>query len=150
MQVRGAMINQLPLRAADQVAWATERLTFGNLAPYGIPRPPLGAATQLKHNQQSPACDAGFLSALRAGRITVVAAGDGFEVDDIDSPSGPVRRLTLSLLRPATVAGSPPSWALWVCSMIGRHRSSTAARSTRTHPASSSPVIAPTCRASCA
>lgn len=83
MQVPGAMINHLPLRAADEVAWATERLIFGNLAPYGIPRPPLGAATQLKHNQQSPACDAGFLSALRAGRVTVVAAVDGFEGADI-------------------------------------------------------------------
>jgi putative flavoprotein involved in K+ transport len=83
MQVPGVVLNHLPLRVADEMAWSTERRLFGDLAPYGIPRPPLGAATQLQKNQQSPACDDGFLAALRAGRITVVPAVEGFDGDDI-------------------------------------------------------------------
>lgn len=83
MQIPGAMLNHLPLRTADAMAWSTERSIFGDLTPYGLPRPPLGAATQLKVNQQAPACDDGFVSALRAGRITVVPAVEGFDGADI-------------------------------------------------------------------
>ena len=83
MQIPGALLNHLPLHVADEMAWSTERRIFGDLAPYGLPRPPLGAATQLEKNQQAPACDDGFVTALKAGRITVVAAVEGFDGADI-------------------------------------------------------------------
>jgi putative flavoprotein involved in K+ transport len=83
MQILGAPLNHLPLRVADAMAWSTERRIFGDLAPYGLPRPPVGAATQLEKNQQAPACDDGFVDALKAGRVTVVAAVEGFDGADI-------------------------------------------------------------------
>ncbi len=83
MQILGIPLNHLPLRVADAIAWSTERQVIGDLAPYGLPRPPVGMATQLEKDQQSPACDDGFVAALKAGRITVVPAVEGFDGDDI-------------------------------------------------------------------
>jgi len=83
MQIPGVLVNHLPLRMADQVSWSSERLIFGNLAPYGLPRPPVGAATQLETKMQAPACDDGFVAAVKAGRITVVPAVEGFEHADV-------------------------------------------------------------------
>ena len=58
-------------------------MMFGDLSPYGFPKPPLGSVTQLALNHQAPACDDGFVAALRAGRITTVAAVEGFDGADI-------------------------------------------------------------------
>jgi putative flavoprotein involved in K+ transport len=83
MQILGIPLNHLPLPVADKMAWSTERRIFGDLTSYGLPKPPLGAASQLELNQQAPACDDGFVTALKAGRITVVAAVEGFDGADI-------------------------------------------------------------------
>ena len=83
MQIPGIVVNHLPLRMADQVSWSSERLIFGNLAPFGLPRPPVGTATQMETKGQAPACDDGFVTALKAGRITVVPAVEGFDDADI-------------------------------------------------------------------
>jgi putative flavoprotein involved in K+ transport len=83
MQIPGAVVNHLPLRIADEVSWSSERLIFGDLAPYGLPRPPVGAATQMETKGQAPACDDGFVKAVKAGRINVVAAVEGFDGADI-------------------------------------------------------------------
>ncbi|MDQ1713825.1 MAG: putative flavoprotein involved in transport [Frankiaceae bacterium] len=82
-QVPGVLVTRLPLRIADEVAWVGERLLFGNLSRYGLPRPPVGAATQLSEKQQAPACDDGFLAAVKAGRIEIVAAVEAFADADV-------------------------------------------------------------------
>ena len=82
-QIIGGALQHLPLRMADAIAWSTERQVFGDLTPYGLPRPPLGVATQLKKTQQAPACDDGFVAAIKSGRITVVPAVEGFDGTDI-------------------------------------------------------------------
>jgi putative flavoprotein involved in K+ transport len=82
-QVLGVPINHLPIGMADRIAWSSERMIFGDLTPYGLPKPPIGAVTQLKTKGQAPACDAGFISAVKAGRITVVPAVTGFDGADI-------------------------------------------------------------------
>ena len=83
MQILGIPLNHLPLRVADVATWSTERIIFGDLAPHGLPRPTVGMATRIEKNQQSPACDDGFVAALKAGRITVVPAVEGFDGDAI-------------------------------------------------------------------
>jgi putative flavoprotein involved in K+ transport len=83
MQVPGALINHLPIRIADEVTWRSERMIFGDLSAHGLPRPPLGTATMLRDKQQAPACDAGFVAAVRAGRIEIVAAVEGFDGADV-------------------------------------------------------------------
>jgi len=83
IQVPGAVLDHTPLRLADWISWADERLTFGNLTSFGLPRPPVGMATLMKNNRQAPAFDDGFVAAVKAGRITVVPAVVGFDGDDI-------------------------------------------------------------------
>ena len=83
IQVPGAVLNHAPLPVADWIAWTDERLKFGNLAPYGLPRPPEGMATLMKKYRQAPAFDDGFVAAVKQGRITIVPAVEGFDGDDI-------------------------------------------------------------------
>jgi len=83
IQIPGAVLDHAPLPVADWVAWTDERMKFGNLAPYGLPRPPVGMATLMKTNRQAPAFDDGFVAAVKAGRITIVPAVEGFDGDDI-------------------------------------------------------------------
>lgn len=83
IQIPGAVLNHAPLPVADWIAWADERLKFGNLSRYGLPRPPEGMATLMRRDRQAPAFDDGFVAALKAGRITVEPAVVGFDRDDI-------------------------------------------------------------------
>lgn len=78
INVHGIMLNHLPLRVADQVGWLSQRILFGNLDRYGLPRSPDGIATTLSHRRQAPAYDDGFVALLKAGRIEIVAAVIGF------------------------------------------------------------------------
>lgn len=83
IQVPGAVLDHAPLWLADGISWADERLKFGNLTRYGLPRPPVGMATLMKNNRQAPAFDDGFVAAVKAGRIAVMPAVVGFDADDI-------------------------------------------------------------------
>jgi putative flavoprotein involved in K+ transport len=56
-----------------------ERTIRENLSRYGLPRPPVGLASQSAKTQQAPAYDAGFVSSVKAGRIEIVAAVKGFD-----------------------------------------------------------------------
>jgi hypothetical protein len=58
----------------------TQRLLIGDLAPYGLPRPRVGAFA--RHKQEPdyiPLLDIGFVRELRRGRIEVVAAVERIE-----------------------------------------------------------------------
>ena len=79
VNLSGLALNHLPLRVADQIGWLSQRILFGNLDRYGLPRPPDGVATTLSHRQQGPAYDDGFVAFLKTGRIEIVAAVVGFD-----------------------------------------------------------------------
>lgn len=83
VNVSGVALNHLPLRLADQMGWLSAWVLFGKLDRYGLPRPPSGIASTLFHRQQSPAYDDGFIAALKAGRIEIVAAVTGFDGPDV-------------------------------------------------------------------
>lgn len=78
----GLALERLPLRAADQVGWWTQRMMFGKLDGYGLPRSPVGVATQSRR-QQAPAYDSGFVGLLKTGRIEIVPALVGFDGPDV-------------------------------------------------------------------
>jgi cation diffusion facilitator CzcD-associated flavoprotein CzcO len=82
INVPGVVLNHLPVRVADELAWMGERILRGNLSRYGLPRPPLGVATLAKR-QQAPAYDEGFVASVKAGRIEIVAAVEGFDGADV-------------------------------------------------------------------
>ncbi len=78
VNIHGLALERLPLRVADQIGWLSQRALFGNLDRYGLPRSPIGIAT-LSRRQQAPAYDSGFVGLLKAGRIEIVAAVEGFD-----------------------------------------------------------------------
>jgi len=83
VQVPGVALHHLPLRVADRVGALTERMISGDLSRYGLPRPPVGPATALAERHQSPLFDDGFVDSVKAGRIEIVAAVEGFDWDDV-------------------------------------------------------------------
>jgi len=82
-QILGAAMQHMPLRVADGIAATVERAIFGDLSPYGLPRPPRGVATAMAKLHQSPAFDDGFVESVKAGRVEIVAAVEGFDGADV-------------------------------------------------------------------
>lgn len=78
-QLVSIALAKLPLPLADAVARATARLTVGDLRPLGLPAADRGIYTQMVRDGQIPIIDAGILAALRARRVTVVPAVEGFD-----------------------------------------------------------------------
>lgn len=83
INVVGVALNHLPLSVADQAGWLTQRLMFGKLDAYGLPRSTHGVATAFARRRQAPAFDDGFVAELKAGRIEIVAAVVGFDGDAV-------------------------------------------------------------------
>ena len=82
VNIHGLALERLPLRVGDQLGWWTQRMLFGKLDRYGLPRSPIGVATQSRR-QQAPAYDSGFVGLLKAGRIEIVPAVVGFDGPDV-------------------------------------------------------------------
>jgi putative flavoprotein involved in K+ transport len=78
VNIPGLALERLPLRLADRIGWLVQRTRFGDLKPYGLPFSPVGIAT-MSRRQQAPAYDNGFVALLKAGRIEIVAAVEGFD-----------------------------------------------------------------------
>ena len=64
VNIHGLALERLPLRVADQFGWLSQRMLFGKLDRYGLPRSPVGVATQSRR-QQAPAYDSGFVALSR-------------------------------------------------------------------------------------
>lgn len=83
VQVPGVVLHHLPLPVADRLGALAERMMVGSLTQYGLPRPPVGPATALAERHQSPLFDDGFVDSVKAGRIEIVAAVEGFDGEDV-------------------------------------------------------------------
>jgi cation diffusion facilitator CzcD-associated flavoprotein CzcO len=83
VNISGIVLNHVPLRVADEIAWLAQLAMFGRLDRYGLPRAPVGAATTLMRRHQATAYDDGFVAELKAGRIEIVAAVVGFDGDAV-------------------------------------------------------------------
>jgi putative flavoprotein involved in K+ transport len=79
INISGIVLNHLHVRVGDELSWLSQRIIFGNLERYGLPRSPVGLATTMRHRQQAPAYAEGFVPLLKAGRIEIVAAVEGFD-----------------------------------------------------------------------
>jgi putative flavoprotein involved in K+ transport len=69
----------LPRRWQDANARAVQRLAFGGLTRLGYPQPALGPFTRHAADGVTVAVDAGFVRALKAGRVTMKPAIDRFD-----------------------------------------------------------------------
>jgi putative flavoprotein involved in K+ transport len=79
INISGIALNYFPSRVGDQMGWVSQRILFGNLDRYGLPRSPDGIATSVRRRKITPAYDSGFVSLLKAGEIEIVAAVEGFD-----------------------------------------------------------------------
>jgi putative flavoprotein involved in K+ transport len=75
-----AIPNQfLPAHLGDPVNTLFERLTIGDLRPFGLPRPTDGLITRFRASDVVPIIDVGLVEALRKGRVEPVAAVTRFD-----------------------------------------------------------------------
>jgi putative flavoprotein involved in K+ transport len=87
LQLTAISMEHLPTRVADVVGFTTQRLVFGDLSEYGLPRAPEGYMTKFRTRLIGPAVDDGFVEALKEGRTRIVAPVerlDGGEVVLVD------------------------------------------------------------------
>jgi putative flavoprotein involved in K+ transport len=75
--------EHLPAKIGDALGFATQRLIYGDLSPYGIPRSPDGFQTKFRRQLVGPAVDDGFIAALKAGRTRIVALVERLETRDV-------------------------------------------------------------------
>jgi putative flavoprotein involved in K+ transport len=81
-QLTGILARKLPVPVADRISLVMQRLTVGDLSPYGLPLPPVGAVTRV--NQDSvPILDVGLIDLVKKRRVEVVPAVEGFEGPDV-------------------------------------------------------------------
>jgi putative flavoprotein involved in K+ transport len=83
VQALGALMAHQPAALADRGGYLLQRLTWGDLRPYGLPRAPMGIATEVRVKGLGPVVDSGFVAELRAGRIEIVPALDAFDGADV-------------------------------------------------------------------
>jgi putative flavoprotein involved in K+ transport len=60
-QVLGVMLRRLPPRVVDAVARGAQRVTVGDLSPYGMPLPSRGVYTRLREDGTIPILDVGLI-----------------------------------------------------------------------------------------
>ena len=77
------LTDHLPIKLADLSFSITQRLTFGNLRRFGVPRAPEGPYASYWHRGTNPAVDDGFIAALKRGIATVVAEVQSLDGADV-------------------------------------------------------------------
>jgi putative flavoprotein involved in K+ transport len=81
-QVVGVLIRRLPVPVVDRISKIVQRLTVGDLTPFGMPDPALGMYTRAKQGS-IPILDVGLIRLLKKRRVQVVPAVEGFDGPDV-------------------------------------------------------------------
>src|SRR3954471_16155133 len=95
-QLLGVALKRVPERVMNPMTRALRRVSVPDLSPYGLPAPPGDGFTQFLRTRTVPILDHGFVAAVRAGRIRVVAAVESLDGADVRLSDG-------SRLRPDVV-----------------------------------------------
>ncbi|PWI16263.1 monooxygenase [Streptomyces sp. Act143] len=77
-QYTGVLVRRLPVRLVDRLAGPMGRLSVPDLSAQGLPRPDTGLYSRVNEGS-IPVQDVGLIDAVRAGKVEIVAAVDGFE-----------------------------------------------------------------------
>lgn len=77
-QYTGVLVRRLPVPLVDALARPLARLSVPDLSAHGLPRPDTGLYSRVTEGA-IPVQDVGLIDAVRAGRVEVVAAVEGFE-----------------------------------------------------------------------
>ncbi len=84
----GILNEFVPAALGDPVNTALQRLTIGDLSPYGIPRPEDGLIERFRSSDVVPIIDVGLVEAVRAGRVEPVAAVSSFDHEAVHLVDG--------------------------------------------------------------
>ena len=79
----GRMNENAPAALVDRGAFLMQRLAWGDLTRYGMPRSPYGIATELRVRGLGATLDRGFVAALKAGGLELVSAVERLEGADV-------------------------------------------------------------------
>jgi putative flavoprotein involved in K+ transport len=79
----GAILGEPMPRIGDRIGFVVQRLLYGDLSRYGLPRPEEGMHTHFRRVGHGPMVDEGFVDLVKQGRIEVVAAVAGFHDDEV-------------------------------------------------------------------
>ena len=82
-QLLGMAIRKMPPAWVDPVTKTQRRLSIPDLAAQGLPRPEHGVRTSFIATGTTPILDVGIVSAVKHGRVEVVAAVEGFDGADV-------------------------------------------------------------------
>jgi putative flavoprotein involved in K+ transport len=84
----GMPIDPLPDPVGDGATRVLQRLIYGDLGAHGLPRSPYGVQTDARRRHVSTLVDAGFVQALKAGELELVAAVDSFNGPEVALTDG--------------------------------------------------------------
>ena len=91
-QVLGIALKRAPERVMNPLSAALRRVSVPDLAAHGLPAPTGDGFTQFLRTRTVPILDHGFVDAVRAGRIRVVATVDDVVGADVRLRDGTVLR----------------------------------------------------------
>lgn len=77
------LIERLPRAIGDRVLQLTQRVIYGDLTPYGLPRSPQGPLAAMATRSVSPAIDDGFVDDLKRGDVELVPTIREFDGRDV-------------------------------------------------------------------
>ncbi|MEU3688201.1 flavin-containing monooxygenase [Streptomyces narbonensis] len=81
-QRSGILVRRLPAAVVDRMGEVIARCFLPDLSAHGLPRPEKGLATRQREGAV-PVQDVGLIEAVRAGKVEVVAAVEGFEHGEV-------------------------------------------------------------------
>lgn len=81
-----------PAWLVDRMGFALQRAAFGDLTRWGVPRAPVGVATELRTRGLGPVLERGFVRTLKAGDIEIVAAVGRLDGDRVVLADGSALR----------------------------------------------------------
>ncbi len=98
VQLLTILMSPLPARVIDLLTAPLLALTFGNLAPYGLQKPPYGAAAQVQKHSKIPVIDPGIIQKIKQREIKVYPGIERFTEDGIVFTDGTTQLFDIVVL----------------------------------------------------
>jgi cation diffusion facilitator CzcD-associated flavoprotein CzcO len=83
VQLLTILMSPLPATVVDLLTAPALYLSFGNLAPYGLQKPPYGAAAQVQNYSKIPVIDPGIIAKIKARQIKVYPGIERFTEEGV-------------------------------------------------------------------
>lgn len=93
------LMDYLPPRLADVLAWPMLKVTIGDLSKYGLPKLPYGPNVQVRQDGRNPLLDIGAVRLIKNGRIQIHPGIERFDNDTVifaDSSARPFDAIILA------------------------------------------------------